>query len=95
MTTENDDLRDIKNTIDFGFEAEAFLQSKLGRYLIGRAEAEVEEAVERLKRVDPENASQIRAIQQTINVAESFQYWLGEAVQAGITAQSEFIEQGS
>lgn len=93
MTTENLDTRETLKTIDFGFEVQAFLDSNIGRYLIGRAEADVEEAVEKLKHVSPENACQIRALQHTIHVAENIQYWLGEAVQAGLNAQREFIEE--
>lgn len=94
MTTGND-TRETLQIIDFGMEVEAFLQSKLGRYLTGRAEAQVEAAVEQLKHVIPEDAVKIRAIQHDIHVAESIQYWLGEAVQAGHSAQSEYIERGA
>lgn len=93
MTTENPDNRETLKTVDFGFEVQAFLESNLGRYLIGRAEGQIEEAVEKLKYVDPENATQIRALQHLIHVAEDIQYWLAEAVQAGLNAQREFIEE--
>ena len=53
----------------------------------------VEEAVEQLKRADPDNAAQIRAIQHTIHVAESIQYWLADAIQAGLNAQQELHDQ--
>ena len=92
MTTDNTDRETLK-AINFGFEVQAFLESNLGRYLIGRAEEQIEEAVEKLKHVDPENASQIRALQHTIHVAEDIQYWLGEAIQAGLNAQREFTEE--
>ena len=95
MTTENLETRQTLKTIDFGFEVQAFLESNLGRYLIGRAEAKIEESLEELKHADPENASQIRALQHNIHVAEDFQYWLGEAVQAGLNAQREFLEESN
>ena len=77
----------------FGLAVEAFLQSDIGKYLISRAEGEVEDAVEQLKRVDPEQTTQIRAIQHQIHVAEHVQYWLAEAIQAGLNAQQELLDQ--
>ena len=90
MTTENSP---ILQQIDLGFQVEAFLQSDLGRYLVQRAEAQVEEAVEQLKRCSPEDSTQIRAIQHTIQVAESIQYWLAEAIQSGLNAQQQLHDQ--
>lgn len=90
MTTENSP---ILQQIDLGFQVEAFLQSDIGRYLVQRAEAQVEEAVEKLKRCDPENSTQIRAIQHDIQVAEGIQYWLAEAIQSGLNAQQQLHDQ--
>lgn len=93
--TNDDDLRVTTAMIDFGMEVEAFLQSRIGRYLTGRAEDEIEAAVEALKRVDPHDTRAIQAIQNTIHRAESFGYWLAEAIQSGYNAQREFVEQGT
>ena len=90
MMTENSP---ILQQIDLGFQVEAFLQSDLGRYLVQRAEAQVEEAVEQLKRCSPEDSAQIRATQHTIQVAESIQYWLAEAIQSGLNAQQQLHDQ--
>ena len=96
MTTSEPsaDIREFHGAIDFGFQVEAFLQSQIGEYLIGRAEAEITEAVEELKRVDPNSGDDVRRIQNVIHRAESFQFWLAEAIQSGINAQRELIEQG-
>lgn len=88
MTTDAD-KNPLFQQIDLGFQVEAFLQSDIGRYLIQRAEAQVDENVELLKRVAPEDSASIRSIQHDINVAESIQYWLAEAIQAGVNAQTE------
>jgi hypothetical protein len=95
MTTENEELRATNETIDFGMEVEAFIQSRLGRYLIGRAEEDIAAAVETLKRTDPENAKTIRELQNAIYRAESIGYWLADAVQAGFNAEREFTERGT
>lgn len=80
--------------IDFGFEVQAFLTSDIGAYLVSRAETEIDEAVEALKRCDPEDSKAIRALQYKVAVAESVQYWLGEAITSGVNAQEELHNQG-
>ena len=91
----NKDVRELHKTIDFGFQVEAFLQSDVGRYLTGKAEAEVTEATEALKSVDPTDPSAIRELQNKVFRGESIQYWLAEAIQSGLNAQQEFIDQSS
>jgi hypothetical protein len=88
-------MTQLEHEVSLGEQAEAFLASPLGKYLVGRAEAEVEEGVEALKRADPEDAKAIRAIQTIIARAESFQYWLAEAIMAGENAQQELTEEQS
>lgn len=91
----NKDVRELHKTIDFGFQAEAFLQSDVGKYLIAKAEAEVIEATEALKTVDPTVSDAIRELQNRVYRGESIQYWLAEAIQSGLNAQQEFIDQSS
>ena len=84
----------LVKSIDFGFQVEAFLQSDIGSYLIARAEAQVEDAVEELKAADPFAPKVIAKIQHEIKVAEAIQYWLADAIQSGINAQQQLHEQG-
>lgn len=85
MTIDND-TRELQKTIELSFEVEAFLGTSVGKYLIKRAEEDIESAVAELKTVDPENPKAIRTIQSRIQTAEDFQYWLAEAIQAGHNA---------
>ncbi len=80
---ENEQLLRIQA---LGEEAERFITSPLGKFMIERAEGEVEEAVEALKVIDPSEAGEIRILQNKIKTGEDFQYWLAEAVQAGANA---------
>lgn len=91
--TEQSDNRELINQIDFGMQVEAFLGSEVGKYLIGRAEHDVEEATEQLKNADPENPKLIRTLQNKIKCAESIQYWMAEAIQSGHLAQMQLREQ--
>lgn len=93
MTNEN--VNPIEQSIAFGFQVEAFLQSDIGKYLVARAEEEIADAVEGLKDVDPDSPNVIRALQCRINVAESIQYWLAEAIQCGFNAMQELNDPGA
>ena len=79
--------------VDFGMSVEAFIESPIGKYLIERAEEEVSAAVEKLKVVDCAATREIQALQNAIYRAESIQYWLAEAIQAGHNASDELIDQ--
>lgn len=96
ISTANSDMgqegKALHRTIDFGFQVEAFLQSEIGQYLVRRAETEIESATDKLKHVDAEDPKRIRQLQHIVQVAESVQYWLAEAIQAGNAAQDELIE---
>lgn len=75
-----------------GKDAEEFLNTELGRYLVGRAELEANEATEQLKRVHPWRRRKITELQNKIWIAESFQGWLLEMVIAGKQAMTALEE---
>lgn len=92
MTNEQtQEVREIQQSIDLSFQVEAFLHGPIGQFLIQRADEEIESAVEALKRIDPEDPKGIRAQQHIIQVAESVQYWLADAIQAGHNAAEAAI----
>ena len=86
------EIRELTTTIDFGFQVEAFIKSPIGTFLIARAEGEIEDALEGLKKVSPNDPAAIVDLQNRVYRAESIQYWLAEAIQTGMNAQREFIE---
>lgn len=90
-----DESSQIYRDVDFGMQAESFLDSPVGKYLIARAEGEVEAAVEELKTVDCTDAKAIQTLQNRVYRAESIQYWLAEAIQAGLNAQDELLDQST
>jgi hypothetical protein len=79
--------------VELGLDAQAFMRTKLGQYLIGRANEIVEEAVEKLKEADPDDTKAIRDLQNTIRLNESFMYWLADAVTQGQSAEELLIQQ--
>lgn len=72
-----------------GKDAEDFLASDVGRFLIGRAEQEVAEAMDELKRCHPWRTRKLRELQNRIWRAESVQGWLGELIIRGRQALSQ------
>lgn len=81
--------------VQFGIEVEAFLNSSLGKYLVQKAETERDAALEKLKVADPDNAKEIRRLQNEVWRAESMQTWLAEAIQTGWNAETTIAQQDS
>ncbi|WP_282460103.1 hypothetical protein [Mycoplasmopsis arginini] len=75
-----------------GKDAEEFINSELGRFLIGRADQEIEEAVNELKICYSWRTRKIKDLQNRIWRAESFQNWLGELVIRGRQAMTQLDE---
>lgn len=69
-----------------GRDAEEFLASELGRYLVGRAEQDAAEAMDQLKRVHPWRRRKIQELQNTIRRSDSVRAWLAELVIDGRSA---------
>ena len=85
---QNDRIDAIK-TVELGIQSESFLASPLGKYVIGRAESEIAEALERLKILNPFTfPEELRTEQNKIWRAESFQRWIAEAIQDGWQAEN-------
>jgi len=75
-----------------GKDAEEFLNTDLGRYLVGCAEQEIADATEKLVRVSPWRRRRIVDLQSQIWRAQSFQTWLAEIITTGRQA-IETLEQ--
>lgn len=70
-----------------GKDAEEFLKSELGRYIIGRAEEEERDAIDKLSTVSSWRRGRIRDLQAQIWRARSIKSWLAEMIQAGKQAE--------
>lgn len=66
-----------------GQDAEEFLKSELGRYLLARSEEEETEALEALAKVAPWRRRKIAELQAKLWRARSFRSWLGEMIVTG------------
>lgn len=84
--------RELLQRVAMGMEAEQFLGSNLGRYIVSRAEAERDDAIADLKEADAEDARNIRDLQARIWRAESVQFWLADLINDGRNAMHEIQE---
>jgi len=66
-----------------GRDAEEFLKSDIGNYLLGCADQEIDEAMHELKNVHPWRTRKIKELQNKIWRAESFKQWLAELIIRG------------
>lgn len=86
------EMQDALRKVDFGLQVQQFLKTRIGKYLLERAAEEVEEKTQALKTHDilgnPNGAARLQA---EIWRAESFMYWLAEAVTAGADITQQLI----
>lgn len=71
-----------------GKEAQEFLESDIGRYMIGRCDQEIAEAQEKLASVSPWRRNRIRQLQNEVWRGRQFKTWLVDLVEAGSQAEA-------
>lgn len=76
-----------------GQEASEFLSTEIGRYIVGRAEQDKADAMDKLARVSPWRRNRIRQLQNEIWRAESVVSWVAELVTAGKQAEGVLEEE--
>lgn len=87
MRATNLDPNDNRvRTAVFGQQVQDFLATEIGAFLLKRAESELATHIESLKTWSASDSLGIMALQGKIRLLESFEAWLGDAVQDGLTA---------
>lgn len=77
---------------DLGRQVKEFLQSDLGRYLLGCAQQEHTAAMEALTKTSPWRRRRIAELQNQAWRAESFMGWLRELLIRGHAAEGALVE---
>jgi hypothetical protein len=75
-----------------GIEAEGFLASSLGRYLVERADLEIEKLTETLIWLSPSDITANTDVRTEIQVCIKFKQWLIEAINSGRVAARNIQE---
>lgn len=86
-------LDELVAEAEIGDEAKRFLESDLGKTILGMAQQEVDAAFVKFRMVDPGDKETVRAIQNEIWRAESFVQWLKELFDRGEAALHAFRQQ--
>lgn len=76
-----------------GRDAEEFLNTELGRYMLGCCEQEIDEAQDQLSRVHPWRKRRIQELQNKVWRARSVKGWLAEIISNGKAAEAAIEEQ--
>ena len=85
MTNQDETVAIIK----LGIEAERFLNSDLGRYLIDRAEQDREKAIKDFKSCDLTDQSTVMRIRDAVLIPDKVVAWLTEVIQVGYVKHEE------
>lgn len=83
------DLAAREAAIALEYDVAAFLESRVGRWLMYRAQNERADALEKLAQVRPHDEHAIAELQAQVRVRDHFIRWLQEALQAGKNAATE------
>jgi hypothetical protein len=78
---------------EIGDAAKQFIESELGKTLLGMAQQELLLAQEELEKVDPTDTKKITALQNQAKTARNFESWLGELVIKGQNAINVWRQQ--
>lgn len=76
-----------------GRDAQEFLATELGQYLLGRCSQEKADALSQLARVSPWRRNRIRQLQNEVWRAESVTSWLAELISSGKEAEIALEQQ--
>lgn len=71
----------------FGKQVEDFLDSDIGQYLMQMANAEANDAMQKLRKVAPWRTRKIQQLQNQIKVCDSIVNWLSLAIKQGEAAK--------
>jgi hypothetical protein len=75
-----------------GRDAEDFLRSELGQFVLKRCELEVSDAQDKLARVSSWSRNRIQELQNEIWRAKTLQGWFAELIQNGRAAEAALDE---
>lgn len=85
--------QDALRRVALGMDIEHFLQGPVGLYIVGRAEQQRAEALDKLAEADPEDPKAIRSIQNQIAIIDSIQQWIADALTDAEQAEKQLHEE--
>ena len=86
-------MDDLIAEAEIGDEARRFVESDLGKTLLGMAEQDLKLAQEALEIVNPIDTAKIVLLQNQAKLARNFNSWLAELITKGETALNVWKQQ--
>ena len=86
-------LDELIAAAEIGDEAKRFIESDLGKCMLGMAQQEVLAAQEALEKVDPQNTAEIVRLQNQARLGRFFREWMLELLDRGESALHIFKQQ--
>ena len=86
-------IEELKAQALIGDDVKRFLESDLGRTIVGIAQQEIRTAVDEMVQTDPADLPKVRDIQLRMAIGASFEKWLIELFQKGEEALSDIQQQ--
>lgn len=87
------DLDHLIAEAELGEAARSFLESELGKCLIGMARQDSLEALDQLRRIDPSKTQEIRELQNRADLGDRFEAYIKELIHRGNQALEIFIHE--
>ena len=89
----NEGIDELISAAELGDEAKRFLESDLGRCILGMAQQQVALAQEALEKISPVETEAIRALQNKAALGRQFEQWLVELLHEGEQSMRIFKQQ--
>lgn len=86
-------LEELLAEAEIGEEARKFVESDLGKTIIGMAQQDAREAETLLGEVDPTDTKAIMSLQNKIKLCRLFEQWLAELISRGNDAINVYVQQ--
>ena len=84
----------LRERYQMGREAEDFLRSPIGKYLLNRAEQEIKEGLRAIldTAADPRDDLKLQEAIRKMRVADKFMLWVGEVIAGGLESNATLVE---
>lgn len=85
--------QDLINIAETGVEAETFFRTKLGKYLLDRADNERANLITKLIDAPSSDAELNRSIRQDLSTIDLFLQWTSDAITSGRLAHNQMVQE--
>ena len=86
-------MNQLLKDAQLGIEAEAFLSTDLGRFLVDKADQELEDGLQGFLNLSTDDKDGLLQLQSQCKRAINFKSWLAEAINTGIYAERELNDE--